>query len=205
MMLSDATFDAGINKWKSAVLGKAAEIRAKYANSSPLAAELLTDVDHWWTVASEFANGASSLSNITDMEIERAKYNALDLLEMRAYLKGLYFGSVVPPDVVANAVNQMTAPIDWLVSIGTPVLQAEANYQDMLKRAADLPSNAIKYLLDQAAKAVGLPTWIVPVIAGTAVIGMGAWVYFTFLAPITKVTRSVGYTNPRRRQRRRMR
>ena len=202
MMLGDATADAAISKWQGAMAGKVLEIETKYANSSPVAAELLTDVDHWWSVATEFANGADSLSNISDTDIERAKYNALDLLEMRSYLKSLYFGSVVPVDVKFNAVRLMTAPIKWLQSIGTPVLQTEAKYEDMVKTATDLPGLGIKYLLDQVTKALSLPSWTVPVIAGGAVIGLGAWIYFTFLAPVGRATRSVSYANPRRRQHR---
>lgn len=200
-MLQDAAADAAITKWQNALAGKVAEIQYKYADSHPLAAELLTDVDHWWQVATEFANGAPTLSNISDADIQRAQYNAVDLLEMRAYLKGLYFGSVVPDNVKFNAVGLMTAPIKWLQSIGTPVLQTQAKYEDMVKTAADLPSLSLKYLLDQLLKSLSLPSWTVPVIAGGAILGAGAWIYLTFLAPVGRVTRTVRYANPRRRRR----
>lgn len=136
--IGDAQTDAAIASWSKSLKGKAAAIRSKYANVRPPRLALLADVDRWWKVAKQFADQAPSLSSITPARIQQAKDNATTLQQMRLYLKTTNFGPAVPSGVVANAVDAMTAPIDWLVGTGTPALETEANYADMIRKVATL-------------------------------------------------------------------
>lgn len=198
--IGDAAADAAISKWRTSLGGKASELRAKYAPGKPVVAvELLEDVDHWWQVATEFSKGAASLNQITDAQIRQAQRNAIDLLETRGYLKTLYFGQVIEPELVYTAVEQMIQPIDWLIAIGGPALQTSADYTDMVAKATDLPSLSLNYLMEQLVKAFALPSWTVPVVGAAAIGGLGLWAYFTFLKPVSRTMR---YANPRRRRRR---
>jgi hypothetical protein len=138
-VVGDAQTDAAIAKWRTSMDGQIAKIKAKYATTQP-PTELRKDVTRWWRVATEFASGAPSLSKITDAQIAQAKYNADNLREMRLYLMTTNLVKGVPPEILSKAVGAMTAPIEWLQSIGTPALQREADYADMVRTAAKLPT-----------------------------------------------------------------
>jgi len=142
--VGDAQTDAAIAKWRVQMANQVGKIKAKYAGNQTVV-ELRKDVTRWWKVATEFANGAASLSNITDAEITQAKYNANNLRELRLYLMTNNLGSTIPADIKAKAVGYMTAPIEWLRSIGTPVLQKQADYADMVRSVAKLPGLGLDF------------------------------------------------------------
>jgi hypothetical protein len=89
-----------------------------------------------------------------------------------------------------------------------PILADFSETDKVLTEAADdaanIPSITIKWLLEQLLKSLNLPTWLLPALGITAIAGLGAWAYFSFLAPITASTH-VLRRNPRRRRARRRR
>ncbi len=199
MLAGTTAGQAAIVKWQTSLQARANELQAKYANAYPTAGELLEDVTKWWTIASEFADTARTMGNITPRSVRDAEDNALALLEFRAQLRVQPANATVSPDIRDVGVTLMLGPINWLVRIGSPVLVTQSNYQELAQKAIDAPSSAIGYVLDQLRKSLGLPSWFVPVVAGTAAVGVGAWAYFTFLAPATRISRRLVHQNPRRR------
>src|SRR6266404_1583971 len=163
-VVGDAQTDAAIAKWRTSMTNQVAKINAKYATTQP-PAELRKDVTRWWKVAQEFATGAPTLSKITPTQIAQAKYNADNLREMRLYLMTNNLVKGVPAEILAKAVGQMTAPIEWLQSIGTPALQREADYADMVRSAAKLPGLG----LDALEKLLGTTL-------GVVIVGGGAYI-----------------------------
>jgi hypothetical protein len=154
-VVGDAQTDAAIAKWRTSMSDQVAKIKAKYAAGQPVS-ELRKDVTRWWKVATEFAVGAPNLSNITDAQIAQAKYNANNLREMRLYLMTTNLVRGVPTDVRLKAVGYMTAPVEWLQYIGTPALQKEADYADMVRAAAKLPGLGLDSLEKLLGTALGV-------------------------------------------------
>lgn len=101
-------------------------------------------------------------------------------------------------------------PAQWLAGVAPPTLQNFREWDSALttaaETAANIPSITIKWLLEQLFKSLKLPTWLIPALGITAIAGVGAWAYFSFLAPITASTRALRLRrNPRRRRIRRRR
>lgn len=207
---SAAGDQAVIGRWKTKMAAQGLALRSKYQNLKVVyQATLLTDVTHWWTIATEFDKGAPDLHQLTDAQRTKARNNAVDLLELKAEIKGIgggYMGAVVDSGTVARAVEKMIAPIDWLIAVGGPVLQTDAQYREtyrsLVKTATHAPGLLAKWGLDQVVAAVGLPKWLIPVVGVGVIGGLGFWAYQSFLAPITRASRVVS-PNPRRRQGRR--
>ena len=205
--LADTTSDALIASWRARLEGKAAEIRTKYSIAQP-ASVMDADLTHWHLIAVEFARQGRLMSSSAsrDLHISRADTNVANLLYLRDYVRQLPGSQLVTRnDLVQRAVAAQVAPIEWLIAIGSPALQRSASYADMVRAAADAPSKGLGYILDQLRKALNLPTWAVPVIAGAAILGVGVWAYFTFLAPVTRVSYAVRRNPAKRKRRRRLR
>lgn len=98
------------------------------------------------------------------------------------------------------------APIEWLMGTAPPTLANFSEWDAALTEAADdvknIPSITLKWLLEQLFKSFNLPTWFIPVVGVTALVGVGAWAYFSFLAPVGASARLMRLRhNPRRRRR----
>lgn len=185
--------DAAIARWRQQLAGKADEIRAKYTVARP-AGELQRDLTHWRQVAEEFARVGPTLSSITAASVERARQHVSDLRYLEAYIGQLSAGQLVTrQSLVDRAVAAMVAPIEWLISIGTPVLVTDANYRKAIDNALS-PSSWLRSLLDGLRKSLSLPSWFVPV-AATAALGGAGYLAWKWLAP-PRLLR-----NPRRRRR----
>lgn len=191
-----------ITTWQQRLAGKQEEIRQKYANPQP-AGTVVADLEHWHKIATEFSRIGREMSTTptTPLNIQTADDNVATLAYLRTYIGQLPAQQLVTrPELLSRCAGAMTAPIAWLVQIGTPALQTSAAYGDMVRAATDAPSKALSYALEQLVKGLGLPKWFVPVIATGAVLGLGAWAYFTFLAPVSRSVQLVR-RNPRRRRR----
>lgn len=98
------------------------------------------------------------------------------------------------------------APIQWLAGVAPPTLKNFAEWDEALTKAAEttanIPSATIRWTLEQLMKSLRLPTWVIPVVGVTALVGVGAWAYFSFLAPVGAGARLLRTRrNPRRRRR----
>jgi hypothetical protein len=198
MMLGDAGSSAAIGKWSASLQRRAGEIRAKYASGGFQVKDMLADVDGWWQIAAQFAQVAPTMSQITREQVTEAQDNSLGLFEFRAELKQLPADAPLDPERRGIGVVLMMNPINWLVRIGTPVLQTQADYQELAAKAVNAPSTASGWVLDQILKTLHLPTWITPTVAVISLVGVGAWAYFSFLAPVGRAARMVRQ-NPRGR------
>jgi hypothetical protein len=132
-----AIFDGGTpatDKWRGEMRDAKAKLRASYAGPGAYTVEhVLKDVDHWWGIATKFANEASSLSTIRPDQIKAAKNNAVNLLEARAQLKLRKPQEIVDPKDGAVYLAVMTAPIDWLIDVGSQPLAKEEGTRSTLK------------------------------------------------------------------------
>lgn len=209
--LGDSAADATIKTWTASLAGKVNDIDKLFINRSFTASEIYPEIDKSWNMATQFAETAKTMNNISSADVDDINGIALSLLELRGFFDAVIKGQFeeYPPSVYLfsspnqywqKALDGEKAPIQWLIRIGSPVLQTQADYNDLLKTAANFPSTAIQWTLDSILKALHLPTWLIPAIAITGIVGLGAWTYFTFLAPISHTTRRLA--NPRRRRRR---
>lgn len=194
---------SAINTMNAKLDAAAAGLTAKYATGSHAVAELYADVDKFWRIAGTYAEQANTMGGffggLEKSQVRQAEDNALNLLEFRAYLKSFPVGAQASRPMLDRGVALCVAPIAWVKSISSPVLQTQASINNMAKLALDAPSSVIKWTLDQLMKSLGLPTWFVPVIAVAAVGGLGYWAYSTFLKPTGTAMRVL--RNPRRRRR----
>lgn len=181
-----------ITKWNASLKNHARDIETKYATPGPTNRELFEDIDKNWQLATKFTYSSESIiSSLPKADSDEAEDNAIALLELRAKVKAL------PPDAQADeairkkATVLMSAPYKWFARIGTPVLTRKILIDDLTKQVTDTPSAILKYLLDQLRKTLSLPSWFIPAVATTAVVGLGAWAYFTFLAPLTRATKRI--------------
>lgn len=199
MGLGDAGQDAAIASTRAKLDAAAASLAAKYATGSHTLSELYGDADKWWRIATEYSTQAHTMSSLTDTQVRQAEDNALSLLEFRGYLKSFPQTVVASRAMLDRGVALMIAPIYWVRDISTPILQRSADYDDMLRKAADAPSAGLNWLLEQVRKSLGLPSWFVPVLATAVVGGVAWWAYSTFLKPAGTGMRLL--RNPRRRRR----
>lgn len=113
------------DRWRGDMAAAVDRIRAKYSSPGPfLAGAVLIDVNKAWTVASQFAKEAADVSTIRPDQVKRAQMNALDLMELHAALKLREPTSILSRAELDNVIAKMTAPVAWLVSVGSPVLAA---------------------------------------------------------------------------------
>ena len=130
-------FDGGTpatDKWRDEMRAARDKLRASYSGPGPYTVErVLKDVDHWWGIATKFANEASSLSTIRPDQVKLARNNALNLLEARAQLKLRRPAEIVDPKEGAVYLAAMTAPIDWLIDVGGQPLAKEETTRSTLK------------------------------------------------------------------------
>lgn len=120
--------------WQANMKTAADKLRSKYAGAGPFpVADMLADLNHWWNVATQFASEAPTLDGIRPDQVTKAKNNAVDLLEARAALKLAHPAGSVPKADADELVRRMVAPIEWLVSVGTPVLSSDEKTRSSLK------------------------------------------------------------------------
>jgi hypothetical protein len=124
------------DKWRDNMIAAKSKLRASYAGPGPYTvATVLHDVDHWWQIATKFANEAPSLSTMLPARLKEAKNNALNLLEARAQLKLRKPDEIVTPEQGRVYLDAMVAPIDWLIGVGKPVLDGEERTTSTLRKA----------------------------------------------------------------------
>lgn len=132
-----AFYDAtpATDKWREQMEAAADKVRAKYSGPGPFTVYgVLTDLDKWWKVATQFAEQAPD-AKMLPVHVTEAKNNAVNLLEARAELRTRPALDVVAPADVARFVALMVAPIAWLVAVGRPMLENVEAPASMLKTA----------------------------------------------------------------------
>jgi hypothetical protein len=123
--------------WREQMQAAKEKLRASYAGPGPYTvAHVLGDVDHWWKIAAKFAEDAPTMNMITPVRVKEAKNNAVNLLEARAQLRLRGPAEIVDAKEGRVYLEAMTAPIDWLISTGSPVLKSREDAWSTLKTAA---------------------------------------------------------------------
>jgi hypothetical protein len=136
---SGAIFDGTpiTDKWRGEMQAVKDKLRASYGGPGPYTvAHVLADVDHWWGIATKFANEAPSLNMKTPALVKQARDNALNLLEARAQLKLRKPAEIVDAKEGRVYLEAMVAPIDWLISTGAPVLTSREESMSTIKKIA---------------------------------------------------------------------
>ncbi len=77
---------------------------------------------------------------------------------------------------------------------------ANEGAEQVLEQAKSDLATELSHPLDTLKFNLNLPDWFFPALATAGAVGVGAWVYFGLLRPVSKLARA---TNPRRRRRRR--
>jgi len=124
------------DKWKGQMEAAKEKLRASYSGGPYTVAHVLADVEKWWGIASKFAADAPTMNAITPVRIKQARDNALNLLEARAMLKLRRPEEIVDAKDGRVYLEAMTAPIDWLIATGSPVLANREGSWSTLKTAA---------------------------------------------------------------------
>lgn len=178
------------------MVAKADALKGKYATPQTYAT-LREDAAHWEGVAKEFASQAGKISNIDDNKIDEAESNYKKLSDLRGFAdievaagRGQNFISSI---INRITVERLTAPIYWLISVGTPVVERQIAFQEAATAVTKAPKAGLDWLLDL----LGLPRWAPKVLIGAGVLGLGAWAYITFLAPVGKVVKAARQTSRR--------
>lgn len=133
--MGGALFDdtPATHKWQEQMRAAAAKLRDKYAGPGPFpVSDVQIDLNHWWTVATKFSADAPGAGLRPD-QVKRASDNALNLLEARTALKLAHPDGHVEARDAGELVKLMVAPIDWLVSVGTPILSSDEGVRSNLK------------------------------------------------------------------------
>ena len=164
-----------------------AETTHRFEGRSFTAAELFPEIDKMWQTATQFQKGAHQLKNISAEELRQADYNMLNLLELRALLKTqLKSPTKHAPgsEMWRKARDYQIAPILWLDRVSGPVLERQIKVDRATATVLNLPSRVVRYTLDQATQALGLPSWFLPTLAGAAVVAIGVRVYQRVISPL---------------------
>lgn len=234
MLQGAAELTALVQEWERRLLAIAAQIDAKFANWNFTASEVLPDVKRTAEIARMYLECATTrtcmgqwsltkgMSTLTEQNKQDAQNNYDELLTLRntldrinsgvlkdeyGYTAATKFAPGTPQWLVTK--EYLKAPILWLIQIGKPVFQNRIQWskdlEDIIDTAKNIPQATIKWTLESILRALGLPTWLLPVIGITALVGVGAWAYFSFLAPVGGVGKLVRLKrkNPRRYRRRR--
>lgn len=228
---SSSQQQALIGKLTTRLQGQLNDIDAKFAGRSFVAADVLDEIQRvadickqWYVI--EYGGTYDEVARFF-FTYDRDKLSGIaDLIDqigtiqdfMVATSQGYNTNDGYPPDYVFDSTDAQwsqlyraeRAPIEWLMGVAPPTLQNFSDWDSALTKAADttanIPSTTIRWLLDQLMKSLHLPTWVVPVVGVTALVGVGAWAYFSFLAPVGASARVLRLrTNPTRRRRRRRR
>lgn len=179
-----------IANWRASLGNKATELRAKYSQPQTYGT-LFADADAMWKVATQFAQTAQNLHDIDDDQKQTASYNAVDLLELRGLARVSPQDQFITPEVRDMAQTRLTAPFDWLISVGGPVLQNQAAINEVARAVKDAPGNALHWTFKQIFMALGLPTWTGTAIAVVAIGGLAYWSYKSFLEPVGRSSRRI--------------
>jgi hypothetical protein len=124
------------DKWREQMTAAKAKLRESYSGPGPYTvAHVLADVDKWWKIASRYADEAPSMSSMPAVRLKEAKDNALNLLEARAQLKIRKPTEIVEPAAGRVYLDAMTAPIDWLIAVGTPAIKGREEVGSTFKTA----------------------------------------------------------------------
>lgn len=220
MMLTGATADAqtaAINKSQASLQRIVDELNAKFAGRTFRGADVVDELKRSFEVTFQFEEQAQSMGgwfgSLTDSQIGEIQDIGNDLLETYSFFKGVADGAMAPDypasylfipgsDYWNKALTLQKAPIQWLAGIQKIVLTNQRNIDEAIDSAKNIPSASIRWTLEQLFKGLGLPTWLVPAMGVTALVGVGAWAYFSFLAPVGSVGRLVrARANPRRKRR----
>lgn len=201
--MADITYEsqtAAIAKWQAALRAKAAEVDAKFMNRVFYAGEMAEEISRTFVIAGDMLETVKTMSSPTPLQVKKIEDIVLELGELRGFFNAVAAGRLAssyppmwqfkPGDAFhTKAREAQKQPILWLIGVGTPVLQTQRDMDEMLERASNIPSAGLKWTLEQILKALGLPEWALPAIGVTALVGVGAWAYFAFLAPIGSAAR----------------
>lgn len=211
--LGDA-YDAAIANWQSRLGAKMLEIDQRFAGRRFTAAEIRPEIAKMFQIAGEFQKESQSISRLTDRDRKDIDYIFIDLGELYGFFgavdRGMSVNNGYPKSFVfaqgdpywQKALDLQKAPIAWLLRIGKPVLESGADANRFLDKVKDAPGAGIRWTLEQLLAGLGLPKWFLPVLGVTTIAGLGAWAYFTFLAPVSAASKTLRLrTNPRRRKR----
>lgn len=125
------------DKWRGQMEAAKEKLRSSYSGPGPYTVErVLADVDHWWKIATKFSEDAPTMNAITPARVKEAKNNAVNLLEARAQLKLRRPAEIVDVKDGRVYLEAMTAPIDWLIATGSPVLSNREESWSTVKTVA---------------------------------------------------------------------
>jgi len=219
---------ATIAKLEANLKAKLVELDAKFAGRTFRAADVIDELkrveaitEGWHKIQEGGAYDAVRrfFSKYEADKLQQVVQMWEDAYEIRAIMQNVAAGSTrgegYPPEFVFDSSNYFwqkvyraeRAPIEWLLKVAPPTLANFTEWNEALTKATDMaaniPSVTIKWLLEQLFKSLKLPTWLIPVVGVTALVGVGAWAYFSFLAPAGAAGKVLRLRkNPRRRRRR---
>lgn len=194
--MSTTSGQAAIATWKHRLSGIAAQIATDYSTGRMTWADAAADAEKWHTIATKMQTDAKDKS-IVDI--------ALNLAELKYAARAQPQIVMIPAAQGQAIAKKLTAPIFWLIGEGEPILARQEFINEIIPDLANAPGLGLKWTLEQLLRALGLPTWLLPVIGAAAIGGAAFWAYHAFLAPISRASRSIRRTNPSRRRRRRVR
>lgn len=163
---------AAISGWEAKLRLKIAEVKAKYSTGTFSGSTITADVLPYLRGAEVGATLASA--NAAD----RAAFR-----EQSLGLKGIYDWAKSRPDATLKASSAlietmrkyMIAYIETLISAGRPVLERQGSINETVDAVLDAPADLAGWLLDQPLKALGLPTWLLPIMVIAALVFVAAY------------------------------
>jgi len=229
VLVPGATADqqrALIAKLEMELARQIAEIDARFAGRTFRAADVSAEISrvagilrNWYVI--EYGGTYDKVQRFF-FENERARLSQIgnmigDIGDLQDFFTATELGYNVdagyPPNYVFSSEDEQwsqllsaeKAPIQWLAGVAPPTLSNFTDWNEALTEAAEtaanIPSITLGWLLDQLFKSLKLPTWLIPVIGVTALVGVGTWAYFSFLAPIGAAGKVLRLRrNPRRRR-----
>ena len=171
-----------VAKWRAAMEANAVGVQSTYGQGTHSTASLLADAEKW----GRFATAGRDLNDKRFYNVEQS------INGVAAYLKG-HPGKVYDytHTMVQTLAKNIVDAIYIFIEVGRPKLLLVAKTNAAIDKVVNAPSTLIAWTLEQTLAAIGLPKGVLPVIGGVAVIGLGAWAYFTFLAPVSRVSRRI--------------
>ncbi len=194
---------AVIAKTKKLIESKGKDLRAKYEKSNFTAEQAFPDVEKTWEMATKVSAEARGMSLLPSKAKTEMVDNALTLLELRAFYKAVKEGKfaaqgfekehIFKPgsEYSVKTAKALEAPYAWIAKHSESVLKRQEDIDDTLNAAKNAPGNAANWSLEQLLKMLGLPTWLLPVLGITVIVGLGSWAYLTILAPLSRLSKSL--------------
>lgn len=111
--------------------------------------------------------------------------------------QGISFEDVAPQ--VGKMIGQLYYDTDHQLQLASKIAAFYDyswidNFWEAVGSLPQMAQDAVLKIVDTGKKsldkAIGWPSWLIPTVATVGVLGVGAWAYFTFFAPVTAAARA---------------